>query len=73
MKKSFAEERIISRLREAEAGVAKDLWPRLGFSEAHCSNKRDTFDGIQYDTIKMTLYKVADGNMHTTRIPMSEF
>ena len=36
-------------------------------------NQWDTFDGIQYDTIEMTLYQVAGGNMRTTRIPISEF
>lgn len=35
--------------------------------------ERPTADGVEFSNVSMTLYQVADGNMHTERIPESEF
>jgi putative transposase len=47
MKKRFSEEQIIGFLREAEAGLSvKDLWRRLGFSEASYYLWKSKFGGM---------------------------
>lgn len=33
----------------------------------------ETYDGVRYSTISMTLYKIVGGNMHTTPISESDF
>lgn len=42
-------------------------------TEAFSLQQYDTLEGTQYSSITLTLYKVANGNMHTTQIDESEF
>jgi hypothetical protein len=46
---------------------------RLSKTEEFYLEERDTYDGITYSDISLTLYKVSDGNMTTESIDESEF
>lgn len=54
------------RYRDLESGT-------LTKSEPFVINEIKQYDGIQFSNIKMTLYKVQNGNMRTTAIIESEF
>jgi curved DNA-binding protein CbpA len=45
----------------------------LSRSESFTLTERETYEGIRYSNVSMTLYKVAYGNMHTYPISESEF
>jgi len=42
-------------------------------SEPILLTERRTYEGIEYSTVRMTLYKVRNGNMQTYSIPRSQF
>lgn len=42
-------------------------------SESFRLSEEQTYDGVSYSNITMTLYKIQNGNMQTTAIPESEF
>ena len=54
------------RYRDLDSGA-------LAKTESFQLQQTPTYDGIQYSTITMTLYKVQNGNMQTYDIPESEF
>jgi curved DNA-binding protein CbpA len=42
-------------------------------SESFSLSEEQTYDGVRYSNITMTLYKIQNGNMQTTAIPESQF
>jgi len=45
----------------------------LAKSESFTLDERATFSGIEYSTIRLTLYKVRDGNMQTYPLSPEDF
>lgn len=54
------------RYRDLESGY-------LSRSESFTLEEKETYDGIQYSDLTMTLYKVQNGNMETYRLAEDEF